>query len=992
MPAAGDTARFSTDAAISSAWTLPGNLTISVDKDKTLDLTGVIAGAADARLTLTSAATDGSGTVNFRASNTFAGNLEILRGQVYGFGENPFGVAEDDTPMIDLKASDKFTKLYLRDVTSLKRIHQWCDDKAANYQPTLLFDGDNTIGRYETSSTTRSNVRSGRTVVTRGLSNSGLWIPFIDKTASLVIANVPADRIQYYGEGGPGPLVFACAGNKFFAGYQVAMPYRCDVNGALDPSANLAYGSDNGNCTNPMLDLNGTTQTVSRLYSKKKHTYDGTVTSAEPGLVTVTDTQDFDNRMVFAGRASLELALAEGRTATLYGQSTSSGELILTSGSAVIAAGGHWSGDVRIRSGAAVRLTTIGELDAQAVLHLEGGTLEVPAGTMIVRGIVDSEGRVHTSGVFAATAKDGATALPGLAGEGLIEVISGEPEAEAIWTWTGAAGDTRASNPGNWVDAGGVAGTAERGIDLTARGNQLHFPAAATVTLDAPVSAGGLFFDGAGEGAVTIEKTDDGYPLSLFGGAFVVTNETGTAKTVVFNAPFRYQGTVGVSVQAAAKLEFRGALSTIGAADFVKRDSGEVFVRGDANLLTGTFVNSNGTLRVTGNDPFGPNCTVYNYQKDGDARTRVVLSNARVTGAFVNHAYGNYGNGQTCLYGAADTTNVVLGRIRNVNGHFRFRSEKNAELTLAGGVLPGNLLIPQGDDWSVTRIDTTPISVNNQLYYDFNQWCICALAVTNNVFNPTMLITATLRTEVDGAVRNDMRFRFAKERGRVDLWGTTQHVDNASIEHAVMNAAGVVTKLTCETTASNGGRDDLCAGTIKSDRPGAYIAFVGDSTYPRTPVFGGAVSFERGGTGTNVIYEANSATGEVFVTGGALRFAAPGAAWMYNGVVQTYKSTGGAWAGLGATVTGGTLALDHGAAFSKDVDIRLGGGELALAEGVVQRANSLWFLVDGEWVKQKSGTWGALDNGGVSPDRRTALITGGGVLAVKETGTLLIVR
>ncbi|MGN0853616.1 MAG: hypothetical protein ACI4Q3_09625 [Kiritimatiellia bacterium] len=996
VPAANDTASFAADATISSDWTLPGNLTISVAKGATLDLTGVIAGAADAQLTLTSADTDGSGTVKFRASNTFAGNLSIEKGLVYGFGENPFGTATDDTPMVLLTANNKFVKLYLDGVTTLKRIRHVCNDSAVGYSSTLIFDGANTIGRYETSSTTRTNVRSGRVVVTRGIANGGIWLPYIAATASLVVSNTPTANLQYYGEGGPGPIVFACAGNKFTSGHQIPMPYRCDVNGAFDPSADLAWGSDNAS-SEVLLDLNGTTQTVRRLYSKKVYAKNGTVASAEPGLVTVTDTVDFTNRMAFTGMASLELALAEGKTATLYGQSTSAGDLILSSGRAEIADGGCWSGAIHVKTGTALRLASSGgQGDGTASIFLEGGSIELPEGTMIVRRLVAADGTVYTSGYFAATAKTGVTALPGLAGEGVVLVRSDEAVVLTDWTWTGAAGDTKVSTPGNWVDADGVAGTAEHGPDLTSDGNRFHFPAAATVTVDVPVFAGGLFFDGAGEGTVTIETTDDACPLTLFGGTFAVTNDaTGGQKAVVVNAPFCYAQTVDARVQTATTLEFRGALSTVGTGHFVKRDMGEVFVQGDAGRILGSFVNSNGLLRVMGQDPFGPRCTVYNYQKDADPNTRIVLTNAQITGAVVNHAYGTVGNGQTCLAGADNTTNVVWGAFTNKNGHFRFSAGANAELTLAGGVMPGALLIPQGSDWSVTRIGTTPMSVSNTFYQDHNKWCICALAVAGNKFWPNMLITSTLRTEVDNAVVDTMRFQFAKDRGRVDLWGTTQRVDNAYLEVvSVDETSGAVTKLASELSASSGGgRAGSCAGTIKSDRPGAYIAFAGATTYPRTPVFGGAVSFERGGTGTNVIYEANAATGEVFVTGGMLRFAAPGATWTYKDVEQTYGSTGGTWAGPRATVTGGTLALDHGAVFPKDADFRLGGGELALAAGVVQRANALWFRGDdGEWVKQKSGIWGARDNADVSADRRTPLITGAGVLSVKSVGSVVLFR
>lgn len=989
VPAAGDTAVFTADAAITSAWTLPGSLTVSVDKGRTLDFNGAIAGAADADLTVTSSGTDGAGTVNFRASSTFAGSLFILKGNVYGYADDAFGLAADDAPMVNLQAYNRFTKLYLKGIRNLKRVYQQCNDPQLGYVPTVLFDGSNTLGKFQTQSTARSKVNSGTTVVTRGLSNSGIWLAFVAKGSEMIVSNTPTANLQYYGEGGPGTLVFACAGNRFTAGSQIVMPYRCDVNGALDPSANLAFGSDNANYTNPMLDLNGTTQTVTRLYSKKDYAYNGTVASAAPGLVTVKDTVSFENRMAFTGQASLELALSAGKTATLFGQSTSTGDLILTSGSAEIDAAGTWSGDVHLKAGTSLRLGSTGCLGSGgAALHLEGGTLEVPAGTAVVRAIVDADGVTHTSGFFAATAREGATALAGLAGEGFIQVISDEPAVSASWTWTGAAGDGKFSTPGNWRDDAGAAGTADHAPDLESMGNVFHFPVSATIAVDAPVSAAKLLFDGEGAATVTFTGTDGGYALAQFGGAFEVT---GADKTVNFDAPYRFADTVSARVDEKSALAFRGHLTTIGSASFVKRGYGSVRVEGDANNVAGTFESSNGVIRVKGQDPFGPSCTLRNYQENADSKSYILLEGARVTGPVVNTAWGAIGNGSVCLTAAAGTTNVVLGKTTNMSGHFRWRAEDKAELTLAGGVAPGNFLMPQGLNGSVCRVAGKSVNVGSQFYFDYNSLTICAFAVPGNSFGG-MLISSTVRTEVNDAFVANTKFNIANDYGRIDLWGTTQRVENAYVSHRTKDADGRVTKLTGESSAWGGTLEGVCAGNIKSDWPGGYIAFTGSSTYPRTPVFGGAVSFERAGTGTTTFYEANAATGEVVVTGGTLRFAAPGATWDYDGVAQTYRSTGGSWAGLRATVEGGTLALDHGAAFPKDVDFRLCGGALRLGAGVVQRANSLAFLRNGEWVNAPAGTWGAFDNASVAPDRRTMFITGPGVLSVKATGTVLLFR
>lgn len=998
VPAAGDTAAFADSATIAEGWTLPGDLKITVVKGKTLDFNGPIAGAADAKLTISAGAADGAATVNFNASSTFQGNLDIQRGLVYGKADDAFGVASDDTPRVQLVANDKFTKLYLTGIRNMKRIDHRPHDPSVGHVPTLILSGNNVLGRYETHSTVRTKVASGSSVrITRGVSNSGIWLPSVAADANITLADVPSS-IQYYGEGGPGPLIFACAGNSFSnAGSEIPMPYVCLVNDAFVPSSDLAFGSKWD--TDPALDLNGTTQTVARLRSKTDYAYPGVVRSAQPGLVVVTDAFSFTNNMAFAGQASLEVRIAEEATATLGGKSTTSGDLIAASGTVELGEQARWEGRVRARQGGVVRIRSAASLAYTARLALEGGTLELVDGVACVKELVKADGTACAPGSYAATAREGATVLPGLAGEGVITVLSDAlvvPDG-ATWTWTGKAGDGKVSTPGNWCDADGVAATAEHGPDLSDAGNLLHFPAAAAVVVDAPLAAKRLFFDGEGEGTVTFTAPGaDGF-VALYGGSFVVTNADASAasakKTVEIEAPFRYAGDVEMSVLKNCGVVFRGRLATVGSANLVKRGFGTLWIQGDANRLYGDIVNSNGVLYLAGKDPLGGDGVLRNYQFDAKTDTYCCLSNAVVTRAVENWPEGNVGNGAQVLYTAPGTTNVLQKKVSNKKGHFRFGAMLNGELTFAGGLEPNNFVMPQGrDSSSVMRVRDVPINTSSMLYQDCDNMSIFALAVPSNAFNGEMFVCATVRTEVDDAVLERHRLRFGKGHGRLDLWGTTQHVANATVEAMTTNAAGLVTAITGEVVAY----DDtlvkgLCGGNIKSDRPGAYIAFTGNNTFPLSPVFGGDVTFERAGTGTNVFYQANTSTGAVIVTGGCVRFAAPGATWMHKDVAQTYRSTGGSWAGRRATVTGGTLAFDHAAAFPEDGDFRLGGdGVLVLAEGVSLRANSLAFLEDGAWVDARSGVWGAPGNAAAS--RHTARIAGAGVLRVGKMGTFLILR
>jgi len=991
VPAAGDTASFTANATISSAWTLPGNLTVSVAKGKTNHFTGAIGGAANAALTLTSDATDGGGTVYFDASSTFLGDLVIQKNLVHGTADDAFGTATDDTARVYVKAEDRYTKLYLDGIRNLKRIYHPCNDPKIGYTSTVIYSGYNTIGKYQSSSTARTSVNAnGTVVITRGISNSGIWLNYVAGTGKMIISNTPANTIQYYSEGGPGPLCFACEGNKFSSGSNINQPYVCLTNAAFDAASILNFRAN----TSSRLDLNGTTQTIRRLTSTAPSADGaiGTVSSAQPGLVTVTEGDvDAVNHMKFTGAASFEYASTGGKTYTLYGKSTSSGELIASAGTLVLANDAKWTGSVRAKGGT-LRLEAVTALSNTSTVRLEGGTLNLPAGTISVKALVDPNGTSLPVGLYGATAQGEVTAVEGLAGDGFVQVLPVEVPDGDMWVWTGEGGDANVSTPGNWATAGGVAATAENGPDFTSFGNILRFPAAATSVFDVAVCAKRVLFDGEGNGTVRFDATAAKHGLSLYHGSLVVTNTATATKTVQVNVPVKFGGDVSLSVLAGDLLRLEGGVASAGDASVVKRGFGRWFVTGDTGAFIGNLSNSNGLMTVSGRDPLGSNCTLNNYQFNARTDTQVYLNNARLTGAFVNRPQGDVGNGALALLANERTTNVVLGKVTCTSGHFRFSGGKNGEITFAGGIVPSNFVIPTGDDFGLTRVSNTVVSVNQQLYFDYNGKTIFALAVPSNSFGAVQ-IAGTLRTEVNDALVRSRTVYLWSTWGRLDLWGTTQHVANVYHTVSKTNAQGTVTVIHGDDSSVYGGRADLCAGSVKSDRPGAYLALVGANSYTLSPVFGGDVSLERAGTGTNVLRQANASTGEVFVTGGCLRFAAPDETWLYAGRPQTYKTAnGGTWAGRRATVTGGTLALGHSTVFPKDVTFRLGGGALALDAGVEQRADELDFLVEGAWVKQRGGRWGALGNTSVDSDHRTALITGPGVLRVGPLGCSFILR
>ncbi len=992
VPSAGDTASFTKSATITSAIALAsGTLTVSVASGVTLNFNGAFSGGDGCNMTITSPSTTACGTINFNASSTFTGELRVNYGYVHGKADYAFGLkSSSSSSRVYLNSNNKAVQLYLDGIKNPKKIYQNCNDANTGYKATLFFNGYNTIGTYEHSGTARLSIQSGTTVVTNGINNVNIAIYNIAASSELIVSNTPATKINHYEEGGPGPIVLACANNVITTGtYPLRVPYRCEVNGAFKSTTDIMFGSKT---SDPYIDLNGTTQTVARIrapYNLTTYPHFGSVKGANGGLLTMTSNSNFTNAMAFVEKASLEVAVPAAKTVTLRGVSTTSGDLIATSGRTLIAADGRWFGTVRVKEGATLELESTTSFSDATTLRLEGGTATLPAGITLIGTLVDSDGVTRAPGLYAATASAGVTAVEGLAGAGMLQVMPQSPAPGGDWLWNGAANDGKFSTPGNWEDPEGNAATAES-FDVSSVDNVFRFPSQAAVTVDAPVFAKRLVFAGEGDGTASFTASDGG-AINIIEGEISVTNTVSAEKTVDFDAPVRFQGEMLMGILAGDTVRFDGSLNSIGSGKLVKRGYGTWHIVGDGNSIYGDVVNSNGVLSVSGLDPLGGSGELINYQAGLDYNSHILLNGGVVNRGIRNWPQGDYQHLALMMAANGNTSNTVNGLVRSTAGHLRI-SGGSGEITCNGGVSPGNLLICGGENFAVVRFARTPVNTIRSYYADGDNKSIGAIAAPGSKFSNQMFICNTLRTEVNDALATNHYFRIGKNYGRVDLWGTTQHVANAMVEMFSTNAQGIVKKITGESTVA--AADGLCGGNIKSDRPGAYIAFVGGTTYDLTPVFGGSVSFERSGTGTNVIHRANTATGEVFVTGGKLRFAAPGETWMCNGVAQTYKSDGGTWAGERATVTNGVLAIGHSNAFPKTAQFRLGGGTLELDAGVEQRVYSLEFLVNGEWKRQKLGIWGAMDNESVPAATRTPLITGTGVLKVmgEGWGTRLFLR
>lgn len=1005
VPVANGTAEFSTDVTITDDIALPGKVTIFVDKDKTVNFNGVISdGASAGSIVVGDTADTGgvrAGSVHFNATNTFTGDLYVYHGKVYAGADNAFGAATS-TAYVHVKPRDtkpqSATGIYLTDVDCLRGIK--LELGSDNYRDYFNVDGDVTIGYMSSDVQFRGNfgkTKAGRCTWSGGGSVGSLFIPSISANSELYVTGEPVQFFPYC-YSFDGKVTLASVGNKInlshYNGTRIAYLMRCETNGAFSADSWLCFEDADNNKMKSELDLNSTTQSVARLYANKASTITdarnyGRVTSAKGGLITVNDTDDFDNYNVFQGEASVELNLTEGKTATFYAKSTSSGDLIASRGNVVFTPAGQWAGCVWVKAGTTVTMPSTAFARTTTV-KLDGGTLVLPGkGIAQVAGIVDADGNPLPAGFYGKSAGSGVAALAGLEGEGQLAVVPPDPTVETTWEWQGGNGPN-VSAWANWKDA-----TADRKPDFGDPGNVLKFPTTAgTITLDVPVCARRLVVEGAETWkTVSFTATENGSLYLQAGGIDVADRQT----AVNLSVPFRYHGDLSVSLPKQSRLWFNGSVTTVGGGALYVSGEGTAWFVGDGNFIDGNVVSSNGYVYVSGKDPLGGTGIL---EIRGSNQYSLMLSNAVLTRAV--HRYNNAYPEGVC----SGTTNWCSDITVHSGNFARFGVYvSNAELNIDGQVSQeGSLWIPYAYDASSTVRLCQKVDSRRYLYQDGGEtggsYGRIAFSTSGNLFQKQYcMIAMTFALEAEDAIDGEVIPKFTSNRASFDLCGTTQHI------FAVCRGGVLKDGKVTVYGSSNDYAVKLYGGQVRG-APGSRLILTGSPTYGTAdwtqdtfPRVCDAVSLERAGDGTTVVREPCVSTGEVAVTSGRLEFASVGAKWTWwakeNNVMVPYEqtcATAGSWAG-DARVSGGTLALGHNQALSRDSDLYLEGGALEIAEGVTARVDHLYLKVAGEWEMQDCGLYGAADNTSVPANRRLSLITGKGLLRVRRpSGVAIIVR
>lgn len=980
-PVSQDTAFFTNSVTITDDILLDGPRPINVASGKTVTLSGNISGAPDITKL-------GAGELVLTGSNSFTGSLFINAGRVTARGENALG--DNATGAIDVSKRDDPVayNLVLGGVTVRKElIIRNLDDGSNSYKNQLQIE-DNTVNtlvghlrlpnsylRMYTGANAKFVIAGGASFNTSSFYNMG-------SGSEVIVTNVPTTQKIYGDTATVGWLTWAVAGNtytQYNGDHNRGMQnhVRATVNGAFTSGSYFYLGSPG------LLDLCGTTQSISRIEAMTKSTSDwtpiasGVITSGPPALVTFNAASVYTNSAIYTGAVSLEQA--GSGTVFLTAASSTTGDLIASAGQIVMKPGAKWNGRIVVNGGV-LDVPGPEAFGMDTSLALKAGTLTLPAGEYCFASVTDANGDAVAPGRYSSEASGDVRALEGLAGPAVVVVLPPSGGEEATYVWTGA-GDGRFSTAANWE--GGVL------PDFASGTGTYLFPGNGfTATVDTNVVAKGFVFSSGV--ADTARLVSAGGEVMFGNGMLVVTSATAVAKSVVLDVPVCVAQGLGIRVGGLAdtatrnmSLVFTNRLTSVGEVVISKEGLGPVYVFGNDNNVYGDIVATNGLFYVSGADPLGGSGTFRYYQRPGMGDySLVVLNNAVVTRDIVC----NQTEDRRTLTTVANTTNLVLGKASNVGGHFRITPASNSQITFAGGMAPGNFLIMQPETGGSCVISNTPVVSDKCYWTDAENATINVLACPGNSFTggETWHVSNTLELRVDNAIRSDNTVKFCMWGNKVPLYGKLDLTDTAQ---------ELARSFRTVSTNADGTVKYLSAGQV-SGLSGSRLKLSGSQTVQILPVFTGAASYIHAGTGTRYLRNACTSTGELSVVSGTLVMEPPGAA--YYGVAQpTSVMDGGTWAGPKVTLAGGTVQVNHAKAFDRHASLYVpygSAGVINLAAGVEQKMGYLYLEdANGVWQRQNLGKWGSTAS---SARNKSAFFSGTGVMNFlgEGTGTMLIFR
>lgn len=739
------------------------------------------------------------------------------------------------------------------------------------------------------------------------------------------------------------PIILAVSSNTW-GQLEISGGYvRTDVTNALAVSGILALGGGNPSGLN----LNGNDQTVGRLLCSTTNAGTRVVTSAAPATLTVNQSVSSTVNAGFTGAASL---VKTGTGSILFTNtlSTTAGNITLSNGTLVVEYGAGFSASTNvIVAGGVLELRHGTALwDGASVFVADGAKIKIGA------GLTETVGKLFVNGVQQARGTYGTTNSGALFpdnthfdGLGQLNVLSSPPVAATNVTWDAEGGvDTLLSTATNWV---GDATPAFDGTPVAIFG-----AGGSSATVDVGASLYGLTFNrngnftlAAGAGVIT---NGAGGVLAL---APNVTNRTYTiAEDLVLSDNQTWN--VGTNNLGVTTLDVRGAVDDgLVPCSLVKTGFGTLNVYTN-NAFDGIVIVSNGAFRIYHSASLGS--TNGNTTVNGFAGCNLCL-------------YGNLNLSEPlALNGEKDNagtlridsgSNTLSGPVTLLNGQVRLVAY-NGPLVVEGGMASGvgdtsgNLVVNSG---IATYFRNKPLLLasSRSLYTDSGG--LTVVAVTNNTWNETQVMSGTLRLDLTNALPvRPLRLGVDYgPGGTVDLNGNDQ-----TVSKLYLGTAKPATR------------------TITSTAPALLSVNQSENTLFDAR-FTGAVSLLKLGGGALTLTNAFTTTsGSFAVSNGTL--------------LVTRDGTFGANSQSIAVGGTGTLTLSNSVAIADSATVSLPAAGVTTAKlNLATNVNeSVRFLYFGS-KQQRVGTYGSSASPAVNKD--DSHFSGAGILTVlrDDYGTLI---
>lgn len=540
-------------------------------------------------------------------------------------------------------------------------------------------------------------------------------------------------------------------------------------------------------------------------------------------------------------------------------------------------------------------------------------------------------------------------------GEGAV-FVTGHPEKEGTYAWTGEATSPAFALAGNWRNEtvpSTVLGSAE--VKFAEGG--------LSAALSDITFLYGLLFAGP---AFRVDAASEAAVLFLASGGIMTS---GNGERYTLDVPMAVTSQQTWTVAANDSLVVSNVVSGYSTEPILKTGAGELHLCGQ-NDFPNVLAVTNGPLHVWSDKAFG------------DSLSPTWLSSKNVMTTFHGvttdepFEFFDYRT-STSIQAAPGTTNVFNGFFNASKGNLHVDAGSGAIIFRGGMSCQGNFC-PYG----TVIVERTAFALKDRVYP--NSTSDIHLRVAQNGFggNNFMLVSngSKLWTEVPDAfastrlsLRNNAEFH---------LCGNDQTLSVVNGWHAESEREGI-----CE-----------------SDRPAVlHLADVTPHAYENGPtsricrvVFKGQVSLSKEGNQTYYIASESSTTGSLAVAKGRLVMLKPSSENL-EPTIRLNSQWTGRWPQATAAIASGTgvLEIRHSAAFGRKTDIRAEGGTIQLNDGVDLRVADFYL---GDQVQMPFKTYGGPDSAAevkpVYPGTGTFVFSGTGVIRPQthNPGMVILIR